>query len=455
MSENGANKRVAIIGAGPSGLSQLIAFATAERNGAEIPELVCYEKQSDWGGLWNYSWRTGIDENGEPAHGSMYQYLWSNGPKECLEFADYSFDDHFGKPIPSFPPRAVLYDYIIGRAKKNDIRKYIQFNTAVKWVSYDEASSKFMVVSESFNEDGSSTMSFEQFDNVVVSTGHFSTPNVPHFEGVETFPGRVMHAHDFRSADEFAGRDLLIVGGSYSAEDIALQCHKYGAKSVTITYRTAAMEFKWPESMDERPLLTQIDGRTIHFSDGSNKEFDAIILCTGYKHHFPFMEESLRLRTPNILYPEGLYKGVVWNENPAVMYLSMQDQWYTFSHFDLMAWYARDVIMGNHELADKAARTADLAAWRAKEDALEDAYGMIDFQADHLRDLAQMTDYPSFDIDLTAKEFKQWKGHKSRDITTYRNESFASPVTGTMASVHHTEWLEALDDSMETFMAAK
>ena len=45
----------------------------------------------------------------------MYRYLWSNGPKECLEFADYSFDEHFGSPIPSFPPREVLYNYIIGR----------------------------------------------------------------------------------------------------------------------------------------------------------------------------------------------------------------------------------------------------------------------------------------------------------------------------------------------------
>ena len=79
-------KRVAIIGAGPSGLAQLRAFASAEKAGAEIPELVCYEKQSDWGGLWNYTWRTGLDEHGEPVHGSMYRYLWSNGPKECLEF---------------------------------------------------------------------------------------------------------------------------------------------------------------------------------------------------------------------------------------------------------------------------------------------------------------------------------------------------------------------------------
>ncbi len=39
-----------------------------------IPEVVCYEKQSNWGGLWNYTWRTGTDEYGELVHGSMYRY---------------------------------------------------------------------------------------------------------------------------------------------------------------------------------------------------------------------------------------------------------------------------------------------------------------------------------------------------------------------------------------------
>ena len=115
--------RVAIIGAGPCGLSQLRAFEQARKGGAAVPELVLFEKQSDWGGLWNYTWRTGLDEFGEPVHSSMYRYLWSNGPKECLEFSDYTFDDHFGQPIPSFPPREVLYDYITGRAKKSDVRK--------------------------------------------------------------------------------------------------------------------------------------------------------------------------------------------------------------------------------------------------------------------------------------------------------------------------------------------
>ena len=57
--------KVAIIGAGPCGLSMLRSFELAEKNGEKIPEVVCFEKQDDWGGLWNYSWRTGSDQYGD------------------------------------------------------------------------------------------------------------------------------------------------------------------------------------------------------------------------------------------------------------------------------------------------------------------------------------------------------------------------------------------------------
>ena len=58
---------------------------------------------------------SGLDEYGEPVHNSMYRDLFSNGPKECLEFPDYTFQDHFKKNLPSCPPRAVLYDYMTGK----------------------------------------------------------------------------------------------------------------------------------------------------------------------------------------------------------------------------------------------------------------------------------------------------------------------------------------------------
>jgi len=445
-------ERVAVIGAGPCGLSQLRAFQQAKSKGAEIPQIVCYEKQSDWGGLWNYTWRSGLDENGEPVHCSMYRYLWSNGPKEVLEFADYTFDHHFKQPIPSFPPREVLYDYIIGRAKEADIRKYIQFDTAVRHVSYNKDSGKFSVTVENLKDR---TQKTDTFDWVVVASGHFSVPNVPYFEGIETFSGRVLHAHDFRSADEFKGKDVLLVGASYSAEDIGLQCHKYGAKSVTMCWRTRPMGFSWPETVDERPLLTKIDGKTVHFKDGSSKDFDAIILCTGYQHHFPFLDNDLKLRTHNRLYPPHLYKGIFWIDNPKLIYLGMQDQFYTFSMFDAQAWYARDVILGRIKLPSKAEMEKEDKVWVTREEALKDAFDQIDFQADYVRDLCAPTDYPKFDIDMTVDEFKAWEHDKEHSILGYRNKAFKSPCTGTMAPVHHTPWLEAMDDSMAAFLAVK
>src|SRR5699024_1184601 len=122
--------RIGIIGAGPSGLAQLRAFESFQRAGVEIPEIVCFEKQSNWGGMWNYTWRTGLDQFGEPVHGSMYRYLWSNGPKECLELSDYTFDEHFGRPISSYPPRAVLFDSIQVRFEKRYVREFIIFNSS-------------------------------------------------------------------------------------------------------------------------------------------------------------------------------------------------------------------------------------------------------------------------------------------------------------------------------------
>lgn len=444
--------KVAILGAGPSGLAQLRAFESARRAGADIPEIVCYEKQGDWGGMWNYTWRTGLDQYGEPVHGSMYRYLWCNGPKEGLEFADYTFDEHFGRPIASYTPRAVLRDYIMGRVEKSDVRKYIQFNTSVQWVSYCEATSKFTVTVRDLQRN---ELSSDKFDHVVVATGHFSTPYVPSFEGVEKFPGRVLHAHDFRDAREFSGKNLLLVGSSYSAEDIGTQCYKYGAKSITFSYRSRPMGFEWPKGFEEKPLLMRVEGNVAHFKDGSMRQVDAIILCTGYQHHFPFLPDELTLRTHNRLYPNGLYKGVFWQENPKLIYLGMQDQYYTFNMFDAQAWYARDVMLGRIPLPDAEARAADIAEWFSREEALQDASQDIDFQGAYIRDLIGQTDYPEFDIEGMGDLFKQWLSDKQKDILGFRNKSYHSTLTGTMAPPHHTPWMEALDDSLESFLSVE
>ncbi len=444
------NKRVAIIGAGPSGLAQLRAFEALEKNGVQVPEIVCFEKQENWGGMWNYSWRTGVGRYGEPVHGSMYKYLWSNGPKECLEFSDYSFDEHFKKPISSYPPRPVLFDYIEGRIKKSNAKKYIRFNTTARWVDYNNANQKFTLVLDNLKENRTYR---EEFDYLVVASGHFSTPNMPYFKGIEDFPGGVMHAHDFRGADQFKNQNLLLIGSSYSAEDIGVQCYKHGAKSVTLSYRSNPIGVEWPDGIKEVPLLTHFEGDIAHFADGTSEKFDAVVMCTGYQHKFPFLPDELRLKTKNNLYPDQVYKGIFFNELPQLIYLGMQDQYYTFNMFDAQAWVARDFMMEELVLPEKDQRRKDMDDWLKRLNNLDGCYDAVDFQSDYIKDLLSLSDYPDFNVDKVAEMFKEWLGDKEENILTYRDKTFTSVVTGTKAEEHHTEWMEELDDSKERYLA--
>ncbi len=159
------------------------------------------------------------------------------------------------------------------------------------------------------------------------------------------------------------------------------------------------MGFKWPERMSEVPLLEKVEGKTCYFKDGSKKDMDAIVLCTGYLHHHPFLDDTLRLKSRNRLYPPGLYKGIFWWGNPKLMYIGMQDQFYTFNMFDAQAWYARDVVLGRIKIPAYDAMSADIQKWIASEEAVADASQAIDFQTEYVRDLITPTDYPRLDVD--------------------------------------------------------
>ena len=376
----------------------------------------------------------------------MYRNLWLNAPKETHEFADYSLDRYFTKPIPSYVPHETFRDYILARAEDSDIRRFIQFNTVVRHVEFDPQKESFLVQTENLTTGKSRR---ENFDYVIVAVGHFSVPNIPYFEGIETFPGQVIHSHDFRDARQFAGRDILIIGGSYSAEDIALQTFKFGAKSITISYRTKPMLFKWPRQIEEKPLLNKISGKTVHFSDGSVSDYDAIVICTGYKHHFPFLEEDIRLVATNCLYPTQLYKGIFFNDQPRLMYLGMQDLIFSLSLFDAQAWYVRDVILGRIEIPNKSEREIDMSAWKFREMLIKEKPESIDFQTAYVKDLVDATDYPFSDSSLekTAAIFKAWLADKQSSIIKFRDQPYVSAMTGTKATTDSTPWLEAKEDS--------
>ncbi|MFC5122567.1 hypothetical protein ACFPRL_03645 [Pseudoclavibacter helvolus] len=58
-----------------------------------------------------------------------------------------------------------------------------------------------------------------------------------------------------------------------------------------------------------------------------------------------------------------------------------------------------------------------------------------------------------FDLDEVVEIFLEWKHDKAEDIMGYRDRAYRSVMTGTIASTHHTKWIDELDDSLARYLA--
>ena len=69
-----------------------------------------------------------------------------------------------------------------------------------------------------------------------------------------------------------------------------------------------------------------------------------------------------------------------------------------------------------------------------------------------VRSWLELTDYPTFDIETVNQTFMEWEHHKAENIMGFRDNAYRSIMTGEMSPVHHTPWLEAMDDSMASYL---
>ena len=210
---------------------------------------------------------------------------------------------------------------------------WIKLNNRVTNVAFDDK--KFIVKTE---HDSKETVA--EFDWVVVATGHNSFPRMPsNVEGIDSFTGLAIHSRDLRDAAELKNLKVLCVGGGFSSLSITIQIVKFGGKSVTVSTDKPGRGFQWPNKINEKPILSALDGKRATFIDGSQDDFDAIVWCTGYEHKFPFLSDNLKLEVSNETYPAQLYKGVVFTEaaKNKLFYIGMLSLIYSFTMFDLQA----------------------------------------------------------------------------------------------------------------------
>ncbi|XP_066927737.1 trimethylamine monooxygenase-like [Clytia hemisphaerica] len=436
-------KRVAVIGCGASGISALVAFAKAQENGGEIPEVVCFEKQSSMGGLWIYDGRVGVNEYGEPITSPMYRDLRLNSPKEVEEYYDYTYDEHFGqKPVPSYCDRATKLDYLIGRAKKYDVERFVKFSSVVTKV--EKLGQEFSVIYKHLP----SKESFEEsFDYVIVASGLHPIPKTPNYPGIDTFPGRIIHSTDFKLPDELKLIDcLLIIGTSFSAMDIATFHYKIGGRKTLLSYHgeKPSFDLKWPDSVSYVSDLAHVSGSVCTFKDGSQYKVDMIVFATGYELKFPFLEPKLRLEAQGYRFVHhDLYKGVFYHGEPSMFYIGMLIPIYNFTLYERQAWLIKEFLMDRFTLPSKEDRKLDIDVWIQKAQSLPKRGGPLtndpiyyNWLLDYMKDIVEDLNFPDkADLKFMVDVQYQNSINRSKNIITFRDVQFPSGYTGTMGKL--------------------
>jgi len=318
-------KKVAVIGCGPSGMFFLHSIAIRrkrlEQEGnmeglAALPEVTCFEKSLSPGGLWKIDRINDRNDDDEKQSGNMYEAMWTNGPKESFEFFDYTFDEHFGCAMPMFMPRQLILEYMLARCTKNNpnIFDNVKFNTSVRSVNFSEDLGKF-VVQTADQETESVTESM--FDKCIWAAGANGRPKIPQTISkvlmAGGFKGRIMHSS--KTGTDFdqcvRGRKILIIGDSYSAEDLTLIAIKLGVKSVDICSRSgggiASGTGSWPAvkvivHYSYIPTGVTSDGFGVVLTSDKTKgteemildDISTVIYCTGYLENMDMLHPTLQ-----------------------------------------------------------------------------------------------------------------------------------------------------------------
>jgi len=343
--------RVCIIGGGPAAMFFCHAWNQQKKSASSSPppqqqlqelDITCFEMKSTPGGVWR-SLTSNVNDH-------VYDELWTNAAAHNFEFHDYTLHEHFdGKPPTIYLPRRDVNEYLVGRVTKNHcafFRDYFVFDTQVQLVeeAADDDEGSFLVTVRHLPTGQVST---RVFDRCVWAAGENCLGSIPNslqevFRG-DTVLGRdrksdldkeikgaepkeaicLLHSAETHLIREHCrDRKVLLIGGELSAEDMALQCLKWGASHVDVAARgddwcAVSWTSQWPGDKVKVYLERGVD--TVKGSQITLKyvqpiwpcgympyqenddvgevvleDIQTVIFCTGYSANLDMLHRSLR-----------------------------------------------------------------------------------------------------------------------------------------------------------------
>ncbi|BDV29368.1 NAD(P)/FAD-dependent oxidoreductase [Microbacterium terricola] len=309
---NPAPVDVVVIGAGQAGLSAAYhlvrrGFVSSERATAADQTYVVLDANGGPGGAWQHRW-------------ASLKMATVNGIHELPGFAVPPADAQAASR-DALPPYFAAYERKFGL----DVRRPVRV-AAVRRHGDDR-----LVV-----ETDAGVWAARY---VINATGTWTRPFWPHYPGQSRFHGRQLHVADFVSAEQFAGKRVVIVGAGVSAVQLLDEISHvaetfwvtrrepdWSDKAFDIPARVAAIAgvedrvrrglppgsvisvtgmhwTPWARAAQARgvlvrhPMFTSIEENGVRMPDGSLVQADVILWATGFRPALDHLA-PLHLRTP-------------------------------------------------------------------------------------------------------------------------------------------------------------
>lgn len=202
------SETLCVIGAGPCGL-------TAAKNliDAGFTKTTILDRGAEVGGNWVF--------NDSAGHSSVFETTHIISSQDYSCYLDYPFPPS----TPDYPSHEHLAAYFKSYADHFGLRAHLRPRTTVLRCArrpeggYDVRR----------RDDVTGEIIDEPYDRLVVANGHHSVPRWPSYPG--EFTGEFLHSHDFKRAEPFTDKRVLVIGGGNSACDVAVETGRVSART--------------------------------------------------------------------------------------------------------------------------------------------------------------------------------------------------------------------------------